>query len=100
MKQEMLSIARRIYMLPLLEKLKFLSMALKAYQVNGKYSHRDEKRLYPPYSLMYDAYSHCSHRAYDETGLHDAKLIMQIIRKFTQIINLLSASSAAVLREL
>lgn len=72
-----------MHLLPLLEKIRLLVIILKTHPKNRGYVKNSPKKLYPPYSLMHDAYRHCSYMAYDKTGLRDAALIMQIIREFT-----------------
>ena len=84
MKQRIVQFARKIRILPLLEKINLVKTIIKNHRINCLYvKNNNSKRHYPPYSLMYDAYSHCNYNIYDNTGLQDAKLITEIIRKYT-----------------
>ena len=82
-KQTIVSVARKLRLLPLLEKINFLVVAKKWCPLNRQYTKNNQVKLtYPPLYLMYDAYANCSYEIYDKTGLSDAQLIMQIIRKY------------------
>ena len=81
MKQQLISFARNIRVLSLIEKINFFIVKTKNHKANQRYS-LQTNFMFPPESLMYDAYSHCSYEAYDKTGLNDAKMIMKIIRKY------------------
>ncbi|MCL2494875.1 MAG: class I SAM-dependent methyltransferase [Oscillospiraceae bacterium] len=81
-KQSVVAVARKLHLLPLLEKLRLLQKILKVHKENREYLKGRAKQSYPPYSLMYDAYSHCSFDRYDKSGLRDAKMITRIIRKY------------------
>jgi len=83
-KQKYVAILRKTRLLIIAEKVNLLRTIYRYRKQNHLFMQDNPGIKMPPYHLMYDAYSHCGYHGYFHTGIDSAKVITEIIRRFTK----------------
>jgi SAM-dependent methyltransferase len=83
MKQRMLSIARKVRMIPVLEAVRFVQRAMETRAENREFLGKiDGFPKKPPLWLMHDMYAHTSYSLYESSGRNHAERIANLIDRF------------------
>lgn len=81
MKQQCIRAARRIGVLPLLERCRFVKEAVVAFPANWAIRRQYPQLAFPPLWLFYDAHSHCRYDKYIVGGKIMAKYLADVIKE-------------------
>ena len=82
MKQQLVRLARKLHLLPMLEYGRFLWVAAKTRASNKTYLTEELGFVAPPAWLMHDMYAHTSLRFYADSGRAHAQTIATMIDKY------------------
>lgn len=82
MKQQLVDLSRKLYLLSLLEFSNCICSILKNYRANKKFLRENPSFVPPPLALSYDAYAHTNLQTYLNTGYTHAEFFSQLIKQF------------------
>ncbi len=81
MRQSLLAIARRLHLLPALERVRFVREAAGVRRDNAAFARAAPDFAPPPLWWMHDMYAHASYRLYWESGQRDAATLTALIER-------------------
>lgn len=81
-KQKIVNLLRKLHLLPLADKFKFLAELKNSYKANQTFSDQRPDFAVPPASIAYDAYGHTNWQQYFTTGKNQAQYLSELIKKY------------------